>query len=203
MGIRPRSIVHYGMAGMKGAPAGVGSGWGLAERSQSGVKWFGVRGVETGDLRVRRPGRTRRAGRVRGRLWPGAFLRPGWHDRGRGGWHRGGTGVWRSSSGCRRRTVRGGTSRGRCTCPHSGIATLGFRRCRVSSACDRSKSSIGGCGVGITPLYHHCLSEPLQWIASIEEHLLWCPDCIGAAEESAQYVDTLRVAIIARNCDLE
>src|ERR1019366_2864825 len=113
MGTQPRSIVHYGMAGMKGAPAGAGSGWGLAERSQFGVKWFGARGVETGDLRVRRPGRTRRAGRGRGRLWPGAFLRPGWHDRGRGGWHRGGTGVWRSSSGCRRQTVRGETSRGR------------------------------------------------------------------------------------------
>src|ERR1019366_4124933 len=96
MGIQPRSNVHYGMAGMKGAPAGVGSGWGLAERSQFGVKWFGASGVATGDLRVRRPGRARRAGRARWRrrLWPGAFRWPGWHDHGRGGWDRGGTGGW-------------------------------------------------------------------------------------------------------------
>uniref|UniRef100_Q01TN6 Zinc-finger domain-containing protein n=1 Tax=Solibacter usitatus (strain Ellin6076) TaxID=234267 RepID=Q01TN6_SOLUE len=36
-------------------------------------------------------------------------------------------------------------------------------------------------------------------LAMIEEHLLWCPRCIDAAEEAAQYVDTMRAAIIEGN----
>src|ERR1039457_3033281 len=95
MGIRPRSIVHYGMAGMKGAPAGVGSEWGLAERSQFGEKWFGVRGVETGDLRVRRPVRTRRGGRGR-RGGGAAGSRPGAVSG--GGWGAGAALAWSLST---------------------------------------------------------------------------------------------------------
>lgn len=33
-------------------------------------------------------------------------------------------------------------------------------------------------------------------LASIEEHLLRCSECIDAAEETGQYVDTIRVATI-------
>jgi hypothetical protein len=40
-------------------------------------------------------------------------------------------------------------------------------------------------------------------LAAIEEHPLGCSPCIDAAEEAAQYVDTIRVAIIAGTFDLE
>jgi hypothetical protein len=36
----------------------------------------------------------------------------------------------------------------------------------------------------------------------IEEHLLWCSRCIDAAEKAAQYVDTIRAAIIVGGFDL-
>jgi len=39
-------------------------------------------------------------------------------------------------------------------------------------------------------------------LASIEEHLLWCHSCVDRAEESAQYVDDFRAAIIVGNFDL-
>jgi dissimilatory sulfite reductase (desulfoviridin) alpha/beta subunit len=40
-------------------------------------------------------------------------------------------------------------------------------------------------------------------LATIEEHLLTCSPCIDAAEEAAQYVDKIRVAIIVGDFDLE
>ena len=40
-------------------------------------------------------------------------------------------------------------------------------------------------------------------LAAIEEHLLWCSDCIDAAEEAARYVDRIRGSIIMANLDLE
>lgn len=39
-------------------------------------------------------------------------------------------------------------------------------------------------------------------LAKIEEHLLWCSDCTDAAEEVAQYVDTIRAEIIVGDFDL-
>jgi hypothetical protein len=38
-------------------------------------------------------------------------------------------------------------------------------------------------------------------LPSIEEHLLWCHDCIDRAEETAAYVDGMRRAIITGNFD--
>jgi hypothetical protein len=38
-------------------------------------------------------------------------------------------------------------------------------------------------------------------LAMIEEHLLVCSDCIDAAEKTAQYVDTIRVAIVRGDFD--
>ena len=40
-------------------------------------------------------------------------------------------------------------------------------------------------------------------LATVEEHLLVCSDCIDAAEEAARYVDTIRVAIVRGDFDLE
>jgi hypothetical protein len=40
-------------------------------------------------------------------------------------------------------------------------------------------------------------------LAALEEHYLGCPECAERAEESAQYVDTMRAAIITGNFDLE
>jgi hypothetical protein len=40
-------------------------------------------------------------------------------------------------------------------------------------------------------------------LAPLEEHLLSCPGCAERAEQVAEYVDTMRAAIIARNFDLE
>jgi hypothetical protein len=37
----------------------------------------------------------------------------------------------------------------------------------------------------------------------LEEHLLVCPECVDRAEEAADYVDLMRVAIIDCNYDLE
>lgn len=39
-------------------------------------------------------------------------------------------------------------------------------------------------------------------LAPIEEHLLACPTCAQRAEQAAEYVDTLRAAIIAGTFDL-
>ena len=39
-------------------------------------------------------------------------------------------------------------------------------------------------------------------LAPLEEHLLWCPKCVERAEESADYVDAIRAAIITGNFDL-
>jgi hypothetical protein len=38
-------------------------------------------------------------------------------------------------------------------------------------------------------------------LAPLEEHLLLCHSCVVRAEESAQYVDDLRAAIIKGNFD--
>ena len=40
-------------------------------------------------------------------------------------------------------------------------------------------------------------------LATIEEHLLWCSQCLNTAEEAADYVDTIRAAIIVGNFDLD
>lgn len=40
-------------------------------------------------------------------------------------------------------------------------------------------------------------------LAAIEEHLLWCHECVERAEESDGYVDAMRTAIIRGNYDLE
>jgi hypothetical protein len=39
--------------------------------------------------------------------------------------------------------------------------------------------------------------------AAIEEHLLWCAECIARAEENDRYVDAIRAGIILGNFDLE
>lgn len=51
--------------------------------------------------------------------------------------------------------------------------------------------------------YHLGMVKHEGELASLEEHLLACPECIGRAEESAQYVDAIRAGIIAGNFDLE
>ena len=40
-------------------------------------------------------------------------------------------------------------------------------------------------------------------LVPLEEHLLSCPECAARAEEVAEYVDTLRTAIIAGNFDFD
>jgi hypothetical protein len=40
-------------------------------------------------------------------------------------------------------------------------------------------------------------------LAPLEEHLLACRKCVERAEESADYVDALRAAIIVGNFDSE
>ena len=37
----------------------------------------------------------------------------------------------------------------------------------------------------------------------IEEHLLWCDECIGHACETQEYIDAIRAAIIRGNFDLD
>jgi len=39
-------------------------------------------------------------------------------------------------------------------------------------------------------------------LAALEKHYLGCPECAERAEESAQYVDTIRAAIIVGDFDL-
>lgn len=50
--------------------------------------------------------------------------------------------------------------------------------------------------------FHLGMLEGEGELASLEEHLLWCHSCVERAEESAQYVDDLRAAIIEGNFDL-
>jgi anti-sigma factor RsiW len=38
-------------------------------------------------------------------------------------------------------------------------------------------------------------------LAKLEEHLLACPRCADRAEKAAQYVDTMRAAIVSGNFD--
>ena len=40
-------------------------------------------------------------------------------------------------------------------------------------------------------------------LASVEEHLLICPECVDRAAETQAYVDAMRAAIIRGNFDLE
>jgi hypothetical protein len=51
--------------------------------------------------------------------------------------------------------------------------------------------------------YHFGMVTDEEESAAIEEHYLGCPKCAELAEKSAQYVDTIRAAIIAGNLDLE
>ena len=39
-------------------------------------------------------------------------------------------------------------------------------------------------------------------MATLEEHLLACPECADLAESVAEYVDIVRVAIVTENLDL-
>jgi hypothetical protein len=38
-------------------------------------------------------------------------------------------------------------------------------------------------------------------LTTLEEHVLACPECAGRAEQAADYVDTLRAAIITGDFD--
>ena len=49
--------------------------------------------------------------------------------------------------------------------------------------------------------YHLGMVVDEAELASLEEHLLACPECVERAEQTAVYVDTLRAAIIVGNCD--
>lgn len=40
-------------------------------------------------------------------------------------------------------------------------------------------------------------------LALLEEHLLVCPACVKRAEESQDYVDAMRAAMIVRGDDLQ
>jgi hypothetical protein len=50
--------------------------------------------------------------------------------------------------------------------------------------------------------YHLGMVKDEAELAPLEEHLLWCPECVKRAEEAADYVDALRAAIIVGNFDL-
>jgi hypothetical protein len=45
--------------------------------------------------------------------------------------------------------------------------------------------------------YHLGMVKNEAELAALEEHLLWCGDCVDRAEATARYVDTVRAA--ARN----
>ncbi len=36
-------------------------------------------------------------------------------------------------------------------------------------------------------------------LASLEEHLLWCHECIARAESAERYVDVIRIALLRAN----
>jgi hypothetical protein len=40
-------------------------------------------------------------------------------------------------------------------------------------------------------------------LAPLEEHLLWCHSCVERAEETEEYVDLIRLAIVVGDFDLE
>jgi hypothetical protein len=50
--------------------------------------------------------------------------------------------------------------------------------------------------------YHLGMVTDEDELAALEEHYLGCPECAKRAEESAQYVDTIRATIITGNFDL-
>lgn len=50
--------------------------------------------------------------------------------------------------------------------------------------------------------YHLGMAVDEAELAPLEEHLLCCPKCVERAEESADYVDSLRAGIIVGNFDL-
>jgi hypothetical protein len=51
--------------------------------------------------------------------------------------------------------------------------------------------------------YHLGMVQDEAELVSIEEHFMACSQCAELAEETAEYVDCIRVAIIAGNFDLE
>lgn len=51
--------------------------------------------------------------------------------------------------------------------------------------------------------YHLGMVVDEAELAPLEEHLLCCPKCVERSEECADYVDAMRVAVIAGNFDLE
>jgi hypothetical protein len=51
--------------------------------------------------------------------------------------------------------------------------------------------------------YHLGMVTDEAELARLEEHLLWCKDCLRQAGEAADYVDDVRAGIIAGNWDLE
>ena len=51
--------------------------------------------------------------------------------------------------------------------------------------------------------YHLGVVKHEAELAPLEEHLLACPKCVERAEESADYVDTIRAGSIVGNFDLE
>jgi hypothetical protein len=50
--------------------------------------------------------------------------------------------------------------------------------------------------------YHLGMEQDEAELAMLEEHLLWCSQCIDAAEEAVEYVDAIRGAIIRGDFDL-
>jgi hypothetical protein len=50
--------------------------------------------------------------------------------------------------------------------------------------------------------YHLGMVKDESELAPLEEHLLACPKCAERADESADYVDAIRAAIITGNFDL-
>jgi hypothetical protein len=51
--------------------------------------------------------------------------------------------------------------------------------------------------------YHLGMIVDEAELAPFEEHLLGCPECAERAEQAADYVDTMRAAIIKGNFDLK
>jgi hypothetical protein len=51
--------------------------------------------------------------------------------------------------------------------------------------------------------YHLGMVADEAELARIEEHYLGCPECAERAEQAADYVDTMRAAIIKGNFDLK
>jgi len=51
--------------------------------------------------------------------------------------------------------------------------------------------------------YHLGMVTDEAELSLLEEHLLACPACVERAEKAADYVDTLRAAIVSGDFDLE